>query len=270
MNNRIAILIPYFGKWPEWIDLYFYSCSQNTIADWYFMTDCVIPEKRYSNLNFKSCTFSEYCQEVSDKLGIDFKPQNAYKLCDLKPFYGFIHKDILQPYEFWGFADADILWGDIAAFYTNDLLTNYDVFSTHNDRLSGHFSIFRNNKYYRELCFSIPTWEKRLCESINYALDEGSFSKLIYPETAFIGKVYRQVIMKIMDWKTAWEFYYTVFPLFRLFLKLRRKRLYFVEQHTTPILNPDGRLYKYESDTWFYENGVVSNSRTSRKYTCIL
>ena len=26
--NKVAVLIPYFGRWPVWIDLYFYSCTR--------------------------------------------------------------------------------------------------------------------------------------------------------------------------------------------------------------------------------------------------
>lgn len=43
-------------------------------------------------------TFQEYCDDVSRKLGIDFHPARSYKLCDLKPFLGVIHEDILEEY----------------------------------------------------------------------------------------------------------------------------------------------------------------------------
>lgn len=45
MKNKIAIIIPYFGRFPEWIDLFFYSCScnqmisDNTRVDWFIFTD---------------------------------------------------------------------------------------------------------------------------------------------------------------------------------------------------------------------------------------
>ena len=266
MRNRIAVIIPYFGKWPEWIELYFYSCSKNPMIDWFFFTDCVLPENKYPNIHFQRCTFVEYCDNVSNTLCITFKPSNAYKLCDLRPFLGYIHNDLICNYEFWGYADVDIIWGDISKFYTNDLLDKYDVFSTHNDRLSGHFSIIRNSVRYNQLCFLIPAWKEKLCDAQHHALDEGAFSKLVYPEAAYIGKIYRQVIMKIFDWKTAWEIYYSIFPMLHFFLKLFRRKVFFREQHTTPILNQDGRLYKYESDTWFYEDGVVSNNRVKRQY----
>ena len=114
---RIAIFIPYFGNWPYWIDLYMHSCKKNKDVDFYFFTDCGIPSgfSGIDNLHFASVTFFDYCQLVSDRLGIDFHPQDSYKLCDLKPFYGHIHEGILEKgnYSFWGFGDVDLVWGDI-------------------------------------------------------------------------------------------------------------------------------------------------------------
>ena len=45
LRYKIAIFIPYFGKFPEWIDLFLYSCSQNAKlseeieVDWLIFTD---------------------------------------------------------------------------------------------------------------------------------------------------------------------------------------------------------------------------------------
>jgi hypothetical protein len=60
-KNKIAIIIPYFGKWPEWIELYFYSCSKNECIDWYFFTDCEGIKTQYPNVHFEKMFFSDYC-----------------------------------------------------------------------------------------------------------------------------------------------------------------------------------------------------------------
>ncbi len=78
---------------------------------------------------------------MSDRLGISFCPDNPYKLCDLRPFYGYVHKDLLETYDFWGFGDLDLLWGDIKKFCADKILDRKDVFSTHADRVSGHFAL---------------------------------------------------------------------------------------------------------------------------------
>ncbi len=266
MNCKIALIIPYFGKWPEWIELYLYSCSKNEFIDWYFFTDCEKVDVIYKNLHFIYLSFEEYCYNVSKKLGIDFKPMSAYKLCDLKPFYGYIHQDILKGYDFWGFADVDVIWGNIKDFYSDNLLSKYDVFSTHNDRLSGHLCILRNNLKYTNLCFRIQNWQTKLESEQNFALDEGDLSRIIFPQSKIIGKFYRQIMMKFLGWKLAWETYYTFFPFIHAVFQFKKRKLYFREQHTTPILSSDGTLYKYEAENWFYENGKITNDRTKKEY----
>lgn len=267
MNKQIAILIPYFGKWPEWIDLYLYSCTQNNHIDWLFFTDCPIPSKPYKNIFFFSISFQGYCNDISNKLKIKFKPENPYKLCDLKPFYGFLHSDLIKDYAFWGFGDIDIIWGNIAKYYSLELFNHYDVFSTHADRISGHLAIFRNISKYTELAFQIADWKNKLESSKHFALDENDFSHLIYPESRYIKKVYSKIIRKLFNWRDAWVLYYHILPVFNSLFRLKPRRLYFKEQHTTPILGSDNRSFKYDSDTWYYKDGKIINGKT--KNECI-
>lgn len=265
MTNKIAIIIPYFGKWPEWIDLYLFSCAENSNIRWYIFTDCEEKQAK-PNLHFTYLSFENYCTFVSERLNIDFKPDSAYKLCDLKPFYGYIHQNILSNYSFWGFGDIDVVWGNISEFYTDTLLGKYNVFSTHADRLSGHFSLIRNETRYTELCFKIAEWQSKL-EDHNYNyLDEVYYSRLLYPESKYIVKFYNKIIRKVFNWRDAWVIYYHLVPLLNRILFVKKRKLYFKEQHTTPILSDDGLSCKHDADTWYYKGGKVTNSKTSNEY----
>lgn len=264
--NKIAFIIPYFGKWPEWIDLYFHSCTKNPEIDWYFFTDCQTTDINYPNIHLSYLSFEEYCQKVGDKLGIDFHPNNAYKLCDIRVFNGFIHKELISDYEFWGFGDIDLVWGDIFNFYTEDILAKYDVFSTHGDRISGHLAFFRNNEKYRNLCFNIVDWKNKLTMNKYFGLDEKEFSYLIYSQSKYIMKFYSKIILKIFNWRDAWVIYYNLLSCFSKIFFLKQRHLYFKEQHTTPILANDGRSFKYDSDTWYYNDGKVINAKTGEEH----
>ncbi len=264
------MLIPYFGKWPEWIDFYWHSCAQNKQIDFYFFTDCLVPERHAENLFFVSQSFGDYCDLVSERLQIDFHPASPYKLCGLKPFYGYIHESLIQDYSHWGFCDVDLIFGKIDHF-TN--LTDWDVFSTHADRISGHFCVFRNNAFYRQLCFQIEGWKDKLMSVKFIGLDEGEFSNLVYPNSWFLRKIRRVVISKLMrlNWRDEWVFSYrflyptwnAIFlPLTGLFCKEKRK-MHFKEMHTTPILSDDGLSCKYDSERWYYRNGEVINAKAN-------
>ena len=138
--SRIALLIPYFGTFPEWSELYFETLRANPSIDFIFFTNVRDHGYRGDNLHFEELNFEDYVQLANQRLNIRFKPGSPYKLCDLRPFYGALHQSELSAYDFYGWCDMDILFGDIRSFYTEDLLASYDVFSTHEVRISGHMA----------------------------------------------------------------------------------------------------------------------------------
>ena len=66
-QTRIKIIIPYFGHWPEWINLFLQSCAYNADIDWLFYTDCGEPEVRPANTEFITIRFVDYKKQVSEK-----------------------------------------------------------------------------------------------------------------------------------------------------------------------------------------------------------
>src|SRR5690554_4211993 len=118
----IILLIPYFGKWPAWFDFFLLSCEYNPTVQWKFYTDCHVPDVAPRNVRFQYITFAEYKEKVSLELDISFNPQNPYKLCDLKPALGFIHEEDVEGYDFWGFSDIDLVYGDLRRYFTAEKL----------------------------------------------------------------------------------------------------------------------------------------------------
>src|SRR5471032_2033341 len=90
---RILFLIPYFGQWPFWMPFFLESFRRNTDIDWLLFSDCGIPENLPPNVTVETMSFGDYCGLVSRRLNIDFAPDAAYKLCDIKPALGHIHAD---------------------------------------------------------------------------------------------------------------------------------------------------------------------------------
>lgn len=191
---KIAIIIPYFGKFPVWFDLYLYSCSKNPQVDFMFFTDCDIPERVYSNTIFQKTDFGSYCERVSECLSIDFHPKDPYKLCDLKPFYGIIHKEDLEGYDFWGFGDIDVIYGDLSLIVNQKNLAHYDFITALSDRVAGHFTIMRKESKFTELCKQIPNFKERLESQKNYVVDEVDLCKIVYPQLKNVGRVFRHIV----------------------------------------------------------------------------
>lgn len=194
---RIAQIIPYFGKWPEWMPLYLYSCGRNPMVDFIFYTDCEIPETTYSNTKFIKISFDDYCKLVGERLGIDYQISKAYKLTDLKPFIGKVHEKELLGYDWWGFGDIDLIYGDLSMLINDDNLKKYDILTTHNYHIAGHCTFVRNNEFFRNLCLKIVNWKYRLSDEKHYGFDEAEWSNLLYPNIKWPLTIYSKILSKI-------------------------------------------------------------------------
>lgn len=174
----IIIIIPYFGKWPFWMPFFIESCRANPNVNWLLLGDCAVLEDLPNNVEQRFFAFVDYCEFVSECLGINFNPSNPYKLCDLKPALGFIHAADVAGYDFWGFSDLDLIYGDLRSYFTDERLRKYKVLSTHQRRISGHFCLLRNEPELNSLFWKIPDFVRRAEDPKNHALDEGGFSRI--------------------------------------------------------------------------------------------
>ncbi len=239
MQPSIVFIVPYFGKWPKWFDLFLLTCKYNPSISWFFYTDCGVPKNTPSNIFFNELSFSDYKSKVSESLKINFNPDSPYKLCDIKPALGFIHKEDISGFDFWGFSDIDVVYGDLRKYYTLEKLKKYDLFSTHARRISGHLCLMRNNKRMREAFMLIADWKARYADSRHYALDEGAFSRVFirYKNLPYL-------IYKYLNKLNTWH-----------------RRSEFIELYSTPnagVAWIDGSFNFPEE--WCWNSGVLTNS----------
>ncbi|MCY4046444.1 MAG: hypothetical protein OXE99_15385 [Cellvibrionales bacterium] len=175
---KIKIITPYFGSWPSWFPFFIKSCENNPDIDWLLIGDQVSPIALPQNVTLEITTFKDYCEFVSDKLGIVFKPNSVYKLCDLKPALGKIYKEILTDYDFWGFGDIDLIYGDLQGHINRLNLDGYDAVSFHGHRLSGHLCLFRNDSQMTLAYQKVKGWKEILEDPEHRCFDEKHFNGL--------------------------------------------------------------------------------------------
>lgn len=243
--NKIALIIPYFTVYPPiWLNLNFYSCSKQSNIDFIYFTDCdeiIHLASKYSNIICHKISFEDYCNNVSNRLGLAFHPQHAYKLCDLKPFYGFIHEDILKQYDFWGYGDNDLVYGNLEVLTSDNMLNLYDVITTMSERIAGHFAIFRNNEKYRTLGFKCPQWKEHLLLNEHVGFDESDWVRLVLPEKRILTAIYKSLFKPFMSYGKWVEMTYRLYSN-----KWNRK--FTKEMFTTPIPK-DGDVWTYDNKT---------------------
>lgn len=234
----ICFVIPYFGRWPFWMPFFLESCRRNPDVDWLLFSDCGVPSELPSNVRIESISYADYCALVGKRLGIPFAPENAYKLCDIKPALGFIHEDRLQGYDFWAFGDIDLVFGQLRDYFTAERLARFDLFSTHERRVSGHLCLIRNVPRMREAFMRMPNWQTRFCDQQHHALDEGAFSRIFLWR-----KNFPQPLFRLVGLFNPW-----------------RRRSEFVEAFSTP----SGCIPWIDGSTefptcWYWREGRLSN-----------
>lgn len=249
--KSIAILIDYFGSWPKWFPVFLASCGSNPTVDWIITTDCEIPENPPNNVKFIPVAYADYVASVSRRLGINFNPSGSYKICDIRPMFGDMYREELADYDYYGFGDLDVIYGDIRRFYTDDVLS-FDAISTHPNMLSGHLVLFKNTEEMRKAYLKIPNWRKYLEAPKIKRFDEDVYSYLFIPR-------YKGLLERCLP---------SVFGRNYKFDPIYSKNVYFKEQYTTvfhPMPWHDGIID--HPDVWFWKNGVLTNNRNiGREY----
>lgn len=175
---KICILIPYFGKLPFWMPYFLISCQKNPTIDWVLYTDQIYEGEIPDNMQLVHITFDEYKSLVSERLSIKFNPSNAYKLCDIKPALAYVHHDAVANYDYWGFSDIDLIYGDLRAYFTDERLAKHALHSTHATRVAGHLCLIKNTSEMNAAFKKAKNWKTIFEDPARYAFDEKGFSKL--------------------------------------------------------------------------------------------
>lgn len=168
----------------------------------------------------------------------------------------------MAEYQYIGFADIDLIFGDIQS-YLELRLGQIDYFSTHPDRISGHFFFMKNEDKYINYCFKIKNWREILADSKHYGIDEGAFCDVICPLLGVIRRVWHHTSSK-MSFSKAWFLLNQLSNIVHPFIS---KRKHFKELHTThSAINPDILNYEWTDTEWVYDNGKLRGGNNGKEY----
>lgn len=137
---KVAIIVPYFGKLPNYFQLFLDSCKKNEGFEWIIFSDDTAKFNYPSNVHLYKMSFEECKEIIQSKFDFMIALQKSNKLCDYKCAYGFVFQEYLQGYDWWGHCDLDQIFGDLSKFITEEMLGKYQkLFSL------GHLTLYRNN-----------------------------------------------------------------------------------------------------------------------------
>lgn len=168
----IRILIPYFGAWPPWMGFFLESCRTNPSIDWLLLGDCdPLDADLPPNVRVEPMGLEAFLQLASERLGIEIGWHEPYKLCDLRLGLGEICREHLSGYDFFGWGDLDVVYGDLRRFLTSDVL-EHDIVSFCADHLSGHLCLLRNDPRVVACYRDFEGWREKMEDPEYRHLDE--------------------------------------------------------------------------------------------------
>lgn len=138
-KQSVAIIIPYFGKFPNYFDFWLKSALANKNFDFLIFTD----NTEYSTMNnvkFINMNFEDFKKILQEKINFSICLNEPYKICDYRPIFGYALQKYISNYDFWGFGDIDVILGNLSHFITPKILNDYDKIYE-----LGHLTILRNN-----------------------------------------------------------------------------------------------------------------------------
>lgn len=136
--KKCLIILPYFGKFNQYFVAFLQSCKFNDRFNWLIMTD-IVRNDYPENFVVRYMSFNDFTNFVQSKFDFKICLNNPYKLCDYKPAYGYIFEEFLSGYDYWGYCDCDLIFGNLNKMLLPLLNCNYDkIFAP------GHLSIYKN------------------------------------------------------------------------------------------------------------------------------
>lgn len=165
--KKCCFIIPYFGRFNEYFPLFLKSCAYNKDFNWLIFTDDKTKYDYPENVKVVYQSFVYTLSLIKSKFNCVCNITKPYKLCDLKPMYGYIFEDYLSDYEFWGYCDVDTIMGNLSYFLPIEKLRKYDKLFC-----LGHMTIFRNT------------------QENNYLFMKGPISEDFYKEVLSTDKIF--------------------------------------------------------------------------------
>lgn len=243
--NKIVIIGCYFGRLRNDYKTWLKTCSYNPSIDWLIFSDCKW-EDLPNNVKVVNLKFPELVKHIRKCFDFDICLNTAYKLCDYKVAYGYIFSDYIKEYDFWGYCDFDMMFGDIRKFVDDKVLKNH-----HKVYHLGHLSLYKNENKINKMFMSKKGdmyYKDVFKTSIIKVFDEESgilpiferenlkvFKKLDFVDISkYTKKMLHSNLEKYFDFKKPKNYHYQTFmfdngKLFKVYKKFFSKKINYEE-----------------------------------------
>ena len=165
---KTIVIAAYIGPLPALMPLWLRSAGHNRAIDFLVVSDQPTPPDLPANVRFLKADLANLRTRWSAMTGFEVALTTPYKLNDFKPLYWALCDD-LERYDYWGYCDLDVLFGDLS-LVTEGRLGRYDMILS-----EGHLRLLRNDERTRNAWRAIAAprrWQHILADPANFGMDE--------------------------------------------------------------------------------------------------
>lgn len=127
---RIKLISLWWGPLPEWLPQFRERMkAQEPLVTWELVV--MSPE--------------DVRARVWTQAGYFCNKEDGYSMCDLRPAFGEVFADKFKGFDFWGWCDLDVVFGNMSTFLTEDVLSKFDIISGASYCTDGPFTILHNS-----------------------------------------------------------------------------------------------------------------------------
>ena len=115
-GRKLCVMTVFFGPLPPWLPLTLHSMEANDGVDFVVVGDAAPPAVLPPNVRFEHIAYAAMQARLSELTGRTVAYTNTYKANDIKPLLPRLYPDVVRSYEWWGWADLDVVFGDVLKF----------------------------------------------------------------------------------------------------------------------------------------------------------
>lgn len=145
---KLVFLVPYYGTFPNYFELFLKTCANNPDYNWLIISDVKKPCAYPDNVRHVELSWEALKELIQSKFDFPISLEKPYKLCDFKPAYGYIFQSYIQEFDYWGYCDIDLLFGDLKHFLPFEKIQEFDKIGH-----LGHMTLYRNTDEINRLFF---------------------------------------------------------------------------------------------------------------------
>jgi hypothetical protein len=175
-SNKACVILLYFGALPDWTEVWKFTAQHNNEVTFFVFQDDY-ESCQSGNVFFVKAGLEAFNNRVS-QLDNSLTCAHPYKICDFRPLLAQIVPDVIRHYDYWGWGDLDVFYGDLSETVAPGF-GRYDYIATGWNGESGPLAFFRNTEAVNHLWRRIPDVREKLNSRESFALDEKDFLDLL-------------------------------------------------------------------------------------------